>query len=298
MNAKKQQAAIDAYRETLDESDIARLEFFQGIWDIQERHTQKINEANEYALPEVATLEQWYWDEKPAFLMAPRPVDEDTLFDALDELSDYLAENGGFSDDVIEALRNFDWLEFIRATDLDLAGKDPSVYLEQSRETFDNDSALPADTAILVLTLALRSMLEGAAQSVMGSLSLDEANTVHDKPVQCPVCGTHAVAAYVGETPSSLGNGRMLYCALCGTEWEYERIRCACCGTQNQGKLHYFHIEGDEAHRLHNCDECGDYMRTVFNESSEAPFCFEVEDVVMARLDQVAHDPRFSANGA
>lgn len=296
MNAQKQETAIAAYRKTLGESDMARLEFFQGIWDIQARHTKKVAEANSYEPADAETLEQWYWNEKPAFLMAPLPIDEDALFNVLDEISDYLAENGGFADEISEALRSFDWLEFIRSTDLGLAGKDPSAYLEQSQEAIDDDSSLPADTTILVFTLALRALLEAPAQAVMSSLSLDEANTVHDKPVQCPVCGTHAVAAYVGETPSSLGNGRLLYCALCGTEWEYERIRCACCGTQNQGKLHYFHIEGDEAHRLHNCDECGDYMRTVFNESSEAPFCFEVEDVVMARLDQVAHDPRFSAN--
>ena len=147
-----------------------------------------------------------------------------------------------------------------------------------------------------MLSFALRPMLQSAAASIMKELSatVKEGNTLHDKPLSCPVCGSKATASYVGETPSSQGKGRMLYCGTCGTEWEFERIRCASCGTQNQGHLNYFHVEGDEAHRLHNCKECGDYMRTVFQDEIEVPFVFEVEDVVMARLDMVAHDERFA----
>ena len=38
---------------------------------------------------------------------------------------------------------------------------------------------------------------------------------------------------------------------------------------------------------------CGGYMRTLFSEKeSLAPVSYEVEDVIMARLDAVAHDPR------
>jgi FdhE protein len=80
----------------------------------------------------------------------------------------------------------------------------------------------------------------------------------------------------------------VLWCAQCGTAWEFERVRCACCGTQNHEHLHYEGIEGDEAHQLHVCDECGARVPTVFVGNDLAPFSYEVEEVVSARLAALA----------
>ena len=50
-------------------------------------------------------------------------------------------------------------------------------------------------------------------------------------------------------------------------------------------------LEGDDAHRLYACDECGGYVRTRFiDPATLLPFSPEVEDVVMATLDAVAQD--------
>ena len=68
---------------------------------------------------------------------------------------------------------------------------------------------------------------------------------------------------------------------------------CGVCGTENASRLHYFHVEGDSSHRLQNCDECGQYQRMVFEEDLSIPLSMEVEDVVMAKLDAIALDPRF-----
>lgn len=70
-------------------------------------------------------------------------------------------------------------------------------------------------------------------------------------------------------------------------------MRCARCGTQNQGHLHFFNVEGDDAHRIATCDECGGYVRTVYQEDGPMaqlyPFSYEIEDVVMAKLDLIAY---------
>ena len=42
------------------------------------------------------------------------------------------------------------------------------------------------------------------------------------------------------------------------------------------------------SHRIATCDECGGYLRTVYADDALAPFSFEVEDVIMARLDAIA----------
>ena len=66
-------------------------------------------------------------------------------------------------------------------------------------------------------------------------------------------------------------------------------MRCACCGTQHQGHLEYLSVEGDEAHRVHVCSECGGYMRTHFNgPESRAAFVPEIEDVMMVKLTALA----------
>ena len=47
---------------------------------------------------------------------------------------------------------------------------------------------------------------------------------------------------------------------------------------------------------LYTCDDCGGYMRTLFSEKGAlAPVSYEVEDVVMARLDAIAKEPRVGA---
>ncbi len=102
------------------------------------------------------------------------------------------------------------------------------------------------------------------------------------------MCGGAPVAGRVGGESSTQGRGKTLWCAQCGTSWEVERVRCARCGTQNQAHLHYYNVEGDDAHRIATCDECGGYLRTVYADDALAPFSFEVEDVVMARLDAIA----------
>lgn len=298
MNIKLIDKAIKSYTGELPASDIERLNFFRNLWELQEHHADLAKETVTYEVPPVEKSEQWYWAEKPILLSAPIKVDEDRFVAALEDISVYFIDNAGLKDDASEKLRFFDWRGLVDKSDLEKAGYDPIAYLDSScelAENMDEEPSIPGEVALLILSFALRPMLQPFAQEVMDSLAklLKEGNTVHEKPLCCPVCGSKATAAFVGETPSSQGNGRMLYCGTCGTQWEFERIRCASCGTHNQQHLHYFHIEGDDAHRLHNCQECGDYVRTVFQNELKGQFSFEVEDVVMARLDMVANDPRF-----
>ncbi|MEI3230831.1 MAG: formate dehydrogenase accessory protein FdhE [Gordonibacter pamelaeae] len=118
--------------------------------------------------------------------------------------------------------------------------------------------------------------------------ALEQAGCDAPHPLACPVCGGAPVAGRVGGESFTQGRGKTLWCAQCGTSWEVERVRCARCGTQNQAHLHYYNVEGDDAHRIATCDECGGYLRTVYADDALAPFSFEVEDVIMARLDAIA----------
>ena len=52
-------------------------------------------------------------------------------------------------------------------------------------------------------------------------------------------------------------------------------------------------LAGDDDHRIATCDECGGYVRTVYQEDGPMaqlyPFSYEVEDVVMAKLDLITY---------
>ncbi|HBT95914.1 MAG TPA: hypothetical protein DEB24_07495 [Coriobacteriia bacterium] len=292
--------ASEAYEPQLGDNDRARMSFFKGLWKLQQEYVERAQASLDHALPGEEQLLAWYWDEKPLFLMAPLTINEELFLSALKDCAGYVADNAGVADEAVSVLRGFDWKKLLNEVGLEQAGYDPGSWLVGAVEAAAKLIATQASTVEagvdeagavgIVLSCALKPMLEPAAKQAMSHYKPDrDAYESHAKPLRCPVCGGHAGLAYVGDTPSGEGKGRMLYCTTCTAHWEFERIRCAHCGTQSQGKLHYFHVEGDPAHRLYLCDECSSYLRTAFLSELPTAFCMEVEDVIMARLDHVAN---------
>ena len=102
-----------------------------------------------------------------------------------------------------------------------------------------------------VTAFAMRVFLDDAATEASRAFDRMVPDTVHFKrSITCPVCGTRASMAAVGATQNR-GNVKRLYCACCGADWQFERIRCAVCGDEATSELQYVHLEGDDKHRLH-----------------------------------------------
>ncbi|MBS5450080.1 MAG: formate dehydrogenase accessory protein FdhE [Coriobacteriia bacterium] len=304
MNLKRIDGAIAARDTELDDAGKARLAFFRGIWGIQQAAQDRLaaSGAPAYTVPELDQLDAWYWDDAtPVFAQAPVSVDSETLTRVCTELAAYIADNAGIDDEDVATLQAFDWTQLSSVVpDISLAGSDPADYLALVARKLEEQGAAGADTILMVLSLGLRALLEPAQSSVMAAeqKAALAGYTTHAKPLRCPCCGGEPTLAYVGPTPASSGNGRILYCGQCGATWEVERVRCPHCGTRSQEKLHYVSIEGDDAHRLYACDECGRYTRTFFAADATgigAAFVPEVEDVVMATLDAVAQSPAYEA---
>lgn len=293
MDLRKIDWALEAYRQTLGEDDIRRLAFFRGLWALQQGHIDSADASGDYQMPDKARAERWYWGEKPLFLMAPVIVDNSRLAAAAQDCATYIAENAGLEPESAAQLAAYNWHSLIEGSDSAMAGKNPASWLARTQQlALETGPGQEAPIGVLlgvVLACALRTVLEPAASKVAAILDVEDPERTHVHPLRCPTCGTHATVGFVGPLHATEGNARLLYCSTCGTTWEFERIRCGRCGSRVQRKLHYCHIEGDGAHRLHLCDECGDYLRTVFGNESPAPLSFEVEDVVMSRLDMVAH---------
>lgn len=292
MNLKQIDAAAAAYATKLEAGDEARLAFFRKLWDVQAGCAE--HASAEYEVPAAKELLAWYKAGEPVFAGAPATVDAEAFAQAWEKLMACAAEHGSFPADVREAFERTKWDRVVKASTLEDAGCKPEAYLAGLADVLVDDGMAEgaARTAALVAALALRAQLEGPAAEVMAALQ--EAGAVEPHPLQCPVCGCAPALARVGSGGELQGRTRSLHCQQCGTTWDFERVRCARCGTQNQSHLHYYNVEGDEGHRIATCDECGGYMRTVYSDDVLAPFSYEVEDVVMARLDAIAQDPTFA----
>ena len=302
MNLQQIDAVTRAYAGRLDEADLARIGFFRGIWEIQAKAEELIEQGGPYQLPDIEDLDRWYWDEEHSiFSQTPVAIDAPLMAQAARQIAAYIADSGSFDAATTEALAALDWEKLLTSTATDdagtsligLAGSDPAAFLEAAHASLAASGGDLADMAAMVLSLALRAMLEPAQAAISDALHKRVAGEyiLHRKPLRCPCCASEASLAYVGPTDASDGNGRRLHCSQCGCNWDFERIRCPRCGTRREESLRYVSLEGDDAHRLYVCDECGGYVRTRFvDPAALLPFSPEVEDVVMATLDAVAQD--------
>ena len=296
MTEKLMNAALQSYEKNASENDIARLEFFRGIWKIQQDHSELIAAKCSYEAPCAEEAEKMYWDFEPFFSRFAVTIEKESFAQVLQDIAKQLCDHAGLDTLAQKALDEYNWNIFADKVDLKLAGRDPSAFINDCLEHLDDlnvPTDLPATIFAMVPMLALRSFLQKPARMIMDSLNLSEGQMSKEKPQYCPACGSEAALSIVGEGSTQQGGGRTLFCTSCGTEWAFDRIRCARCGSKDQTKLNYFNIEGDSAHRLQNCQNCGDYLRVVYQQESKNPICPDVEDVVMARLDMVANDDRF-----
>jgi FdhE protein len=101
----------------------------------------------------------------------------------------------------------------------------------------------------------------------------------------CPFCGGSAGMGEIREE-----GRRFLHCPLCGTEWEYPRMKCPYCQNEDQEKLTYFQVEGETGNRVDICLACSHYWMTVDSREMEGPLDFEVEDYLTLHLDHLAQE--------
>lgn len=294
MNLNMIDAAIAAYQDAIDPSDASRLKLFRELWGVQDDIAREIaSDASLWRAPASRVLIEALQAGSTVFSISPVLIKPEALGDAIARLVRCMDCQGALSSKVSSALAGVSWSKAVSAPTLQSAGADPGAWLEDFQGAcqslgFDDASAR---MATLIASLALRPFLEDPARRALDAIS--DAGIDERIFLACPVCGSKPAVARIAGGSATQGRPRSLWCGQCGASWEFERVRCARCGTRNQGHLHFHSIEGDDAHRIASCDECGGYIRTVYQDEGSllAPFSFEVEDVLMARLDAIAADP-------
>lgn len=291
MNLKWIQRVVDAYRRTVDGETASRLDFYGEIWKVQAEAEKKAGKACAYDVGAVDELERAYWSNEPIVSAFPVAVDASLLADTAAAVARAIAEAPGMPEQDGALLKSWDWEAIVGGAPVELAGRDPQGFLAQAADAAARSVGDQAPLVGLVLSMALKPLLEPAARAVDEALGdrLAKGCQEHFGRTECPFCGGEAALAYIGPTPSGVDNGRQLWCGQCGTLWEFERVRCPRCGSQMQTQLHYTSVEGDDEHRIYHCDVCHGYVRTVFSTGmAGVGFSPEVEDVVMVNLDAIA----------
>lgn len=96
----------------------------------------------------------------------------------------------------------------------------------------------------------------------------------------CPVCGSAPLAGLV----QASDRRRWLCCGLCAAEWNLPRVRCACCGRDDD--LAYFGTEGDRGVRAEACGRCRAYVK-LFDEAHRPGAEPAADDAATLALDLV-----------
>jgi len=87
-----------------------------------------------------------------------------------------------------------------------------------------------------------------------------------DVPGICPCCGFLPVGSIV-KSVGEIGSLRYLHCALCNTEWNLVRVKCAACDAT--AGISYRQLEGPglvrpDAVKAETCDSCKSYLKIVY----------------------------------
>lgn len=296
MDLERIHTAVAAYLRDAEPADAARLEFFEGLYGVIDEREKAVAAGGDYAVPAAGELHDMLAAGNPVFSQVHVQIDADAFGKTCADVAAFMADHAGLEESAAGALRAYDWARFAERADMAQAGSDPTAFVNEvlaNLGSYDVPVDLPANLCAMAVVFALRAHLEPASEAVLAACkqAAEEGEPV-PASIDCPVCGSPAAASWVGNTGDTSGSGRRQYCAQCGAQWHYDRVRCGRCGTRNQGHLHYTNVKGDRAHRLQTCDECGDYERVVFQEDlpSGIPLVMEVEDVAMAPLDAIAQE--------
>ena len=83
---------------------------------------------------------------------------------------------------------------------------------------------------------------------------------------------------------------RFLVCSFCSHEWRTARIGCPFCENKDQKTLHYFFSDEEKDYRVHVCDQCKKYVKTIDTRKMERPFHLRVEQISTLHLDMLAQE--------
>jgi formate dehydrogenase maturation protein FdhE len=104
------------------------------------------------------------------------------------------------------------------------------------------------------------------------------------RPGRCPFCGGPAWISVRRSDSGMDGARRLLGCALCGGEWQFNRGRCPCCSEEEPKKLPSFQSDAHPSVRIEACETCHRYLKSI-DQTLDARSIPEVDDLLSLAMD-------------
>ena len=165
----------------------------------------------------------------------------------------------------------------------------PAVRTEMTRAVLDY--AIPMET------LAEHLFVAAALQVHFARLAacLDAKALVPVGDGACPVCGGPPAGSMVVGWQGAHG-ARYCGCALCGTLWNYVRIKCALCGST--AGIAYQEVEGGAGTvKAETCKSCHGYLK-ILHQHKDPAVDIIADDIATLGLDLLVREAGFKRGGA
>jgi FdhE protein len=110
----------------------------------------------------------------------------------------------------------------------------------------------------------------------------------------CPVCGGAPVCSLIVGWRTAQAT-RFCACSLCGTLWNYVRIKCTLCGSTEN--ISYQHIEGNPGNvKAETCDSCQAYVK-ILHQHEDPELEPVADDVATLGLDLLLQEAGYRRGG-
>jgi FdhE protein len=156
--------------------------------------------------------------------------------------------------------------ELIQAADL-LVAKLPqpgdffesslALLVENRAEDFAAAAADLGTSPDILAFLLFNSAWPSIAHHARGLASQNPGRSAWNKG-HCPICGASPFIALLDEE-----GRRELVCSVCRHQWHTKRILCPFCENGDSRTLNYFFAEEEKAYRVHTCQVCLTYIKSV-----------------------------------
>jgi FdhE protein len=123
---------------------------------------------------------------------------------------------------------------------------------------------------------------------------LDDKRLVPVGDGACPACGAPPVSSMVVGWPRAHGT-RFCACSLCGTLWNYVRIKCTICAST--AGIYYQEIDGGPGTlKAETCDSCHTYVK-ILQQQKDPALDPVADDVASLGLDLLVRETGYRRGG-
>lgn len=159
-------------------------------------------------------------------------------------------------------------------------------YRQHSLDDIKGTEGIEHGLLISIIAMTLKPFLFSYSRDLI--LEVDQ-ELWHQR--YCPICGGRPDLSYLDRERGA----RWLVCSRCDAEWQYLRLACPCCGTQNQYELYYYTDEdASSAYRLYVCEQCHTYIKTIDLRRAQSDILLPLERLTTLQMDKLAQERGYS----